>query len=532
MNTAKVFLLGIDGATFDLLHPLTENGTMPNLKKIFNGGAWAELNSTPNPLTPPAWISMVTGTWPATHGVYDFMHPKDNDDGSVSLRFTDSRDILSDLIWEIVSRYSYNVNSLNFYSMSPTRKIKGNLISGFLPWRHLRRGTYPSQLFDEIKTLQGIDIKLLGMDMSDEKKTVIGIPKEEEVSWIEQHTKRNSSWTRVLQHLEDKYPSDLSAIVYDGPDKIQHLFWRFMAPKLKDQFCDEHSQCIKAACMKHFAMLDKDIGQLMETMGANANIIVASDHGFGDTTEVVYLNQILNQLGYLKWSSQSQDSTSLGLAPDRLKDHMGMIDWQNTYLYCPTPSSNAIYLTKRGRREYSNSTYALKMTELKETLLTFVDPEGGKPIFSNVHLNASRLDGQDCHETEPDILVRLRDGGFVSVLKSNQVVKQRRYPEGTHRPNGVFACYGPAFKAKGRLESLDITDITPIILRILQIPKGDKIEGNVPDALLNEEWISSKDHPQLSLSITRESSTAEEDNISAAEKEAIMEQLKTLGYME
>jgi hypothetical protein len=67
----------------------------------------------------------------------------------------------------------------------------------------------------------------------------------------------------------------------------------------------------------------------------------------------------------------------------------------------------------------------------------------------------------------------------------------------------------------------------------LQIPKGDKIEGNVPNALLNDEWISSKDHPQLSLSITRESSsTAEEDNISAAEKEAIMEQLKTLGYME
>ena len=56
----KTVLIGLDGATFTILDPLMAAGHMPFLKSYLAGAFRSKLYSTPNPLTPPAWVSMMS----------------------------------------------------------------------------------------------------------------------------------------------------------------------------------------------------------------------------------------------------------------------------------------------------------------------------------------------------------------------------------------------------------------------------------------------------------------------------------------
>jgi predicted AlkP superfamily phosphohydrolase/phosphomutase len=51
----RVLLIGLDGATYDVLDPLMKAGKMPNLKAIIADGVHGPLESTRPPITPAAW---------------------------------------------------------------------------------------------------------------------------------------------------------------------------------------------------------------------------------------------------------------------------------------------------------------------------------------------------------------------------------------------------------------------------------------------------------------------------------------------
>ena len=68
----KVFVIGIDGATFDLIKPWAKEGKLPNLAKIMKEGVYGELRSTIPTNSAPAWTSFVTGTNPGKHGILHF----------------------------------------------------------------------------------------------------------------------------------------------------------------------------------------------------------------------------------------------------------------------------------------------------------------------------------------------------------------------------------------------------------------------------------------------------------------------------
>src|SRR5579883_3005842 len=67
-----LLVIGLDGATLDLVGPWVAAGVLPHLGALMARGAWARLRSTLPPATFPAWTSLVTGTNPGRHGVLDF----------------------------------------------------------------------------------------------------------------------------------------------------------------------------------------------------------------------------------------------------------------------------------------------------------------------------------------------------------------------------------------------------------------------------------------------------------------------------
>src|SRR6185503_17198684 len=100
-SSCPVVLFGIDGATFSLLDPLMSEGKLPNLSRLKQEGAWGMLQSTIHPITPAAWVSMVTGLNPGKHGVYDFWRRKN---ASYNLELVNSRSWSGEPVWSILGR--------------------------------------------------------------------------------------------------------------------------------------------------------------------------------------------------------------------------------------------------------------------------------------------------------------------------------------------------------------------------------------------------------------------------------------------
>ena len=524
----KVLMIGLDGATFLLLKPLINDGIMPFLKEFISQGVQGDLMSTSNPLTPPAWTSTITGRSPDVHGIYDFLHPQPSGD-NVYLKFNDSRNIRCETLWSIANRQGRRVTSLNFYGMSPPIPVDGYLISGFVPWKHLRSATYPPSLFDTLKALPNFNYKHLGMDVSEEKKCIQGLESNEYENWIHTQSIRTKAWADILCHLMETDPTELTAIVFDSPDKLQHLCWRFLDPQLYKNYTNPQDIHIRELCLNHYRELDSIIERIVSLAGKDTNVVMTSDHGFGATTEVIYINEWLARNGYLQWSDTTQTNGDGKLTPDRMKEHLMMIDWKKTVAYCPTPSSNAIYI--KSSNGVKSEDYAEFCHLLKQQLLDYRNPTDDEQIFVDVELNQAKINQQPCIEYSPDMIVKLRDGGFVSILKSENVVIPRKDPEGTHRPNGIFIARGEDINPQKQVEALSILDVTPILLYLLGLAIPKDLEGKVPPEIIAESSLKSFPIKYQGKTKALDTSSNKKE-VSAEEKDALMEQLKLLGYMD
>jgi predicted AlkP superfamily phosphohydrolase/phosphomutase len=68
----QVPILGLDGATCDLIKPWVATGQLPTFKHLMDTGTQASLESIIPPITPPAWTSFMSGMNPGKHGVFNF----------------------------------------------------------------------------------------------------------------------------------------------------------------------------------------------------------------------------------------------------------------------------------------------------------------------------------------------------------------------------------------------------------------------------------------------------------------------------
>ena len=94
----RLLIIGIDGATFDLIRPWSDEGYLPNLKRLADGGVHGELASTLPPVTSPAWPTFMTGCNPGKHGVFDFIQPSGSD-----FKLVNASKIKQPTIWQRLS---------------------------------------------------------------------------------------------------------------------------------------------------------------------------------------------------------------------------------------------------------------------------------------------------------------------------------------------------------------------------------------------------------------------------------------------
>jgi predicted AlkP superfamily phosphohydrolase/phosphomutase len=533
----RTVLIGLDGATFSILDSLMKDGVMPFLKEFVESGMRAELLSVVPPLTPPAWTSLMTGRSPGHHGIFDFFQ---KEEASHHIRFTSSLDVHCETIWSIASRYGSRVTTLNFPLMLPPPEINGNVVSGgWMTWRQLRLGCYPDDLYDKIKALQGFNARELAMDMSHEEKALEGCRNEEYEDWISLHIRREEQWFNILKHFMREDPCELTAILFDGVDKIQHLCWRFLSPDYQNDERSPQEQRIRNLCLEYFSKLDRLLAQIADMAGPDATIVMASDHGFGAQTETFFVNTWLEQNGYLAWANDSapKEGESAVLGMGQLARHVYTLDWERTQAYASTPSSNGVHIVVADNdheKGISKADYEQFRNKLIDSLYSVLSPATGKPAVTRIWTREEAFSGPHMHHA-PDLTLGLWDGGLISILASDEPVKLRSKPSGTHRFEGVILARGPGIQQGANLDAMSILNVAPILLYTLGLPIPEDMEGHVPKEAFESSLL--KLHPVVvggrSESVAPMGKESVNKIVFDDEAEAKMaEQLRALGYIE
>ncbi len=341
-SDARVLVVGIDGATWDVILPMFEAGELPNLRKLYNNGVRGVLESRPPVLSPVVWTTMFTGRPHKEHGVENWKTSQ-----------TQHRKVT--VLWEITSREGFLTHVLNVPGSWPPEPVTGVMMSGFpLPGSTFAGNT------GYVVTVADLERGRVPMPYRGSPKviseSIAELPVGEWSDWIKVSVQRRPDWrgiVRAKRLAEDRYylsplyrvdpglkvshPADLRARVArrvgeqyipEGPgwskhgdpdtpdylydhlrqisevqsraanlfasddwdlfiyvmtlvDRVSHPYWAYSDPDSYDEEIDRD----KAARYAHvvadsYRESDRHLGELLSAAEGEYYVVIVSDHGF------------------------------------------------------------------------------------------------------------------------------------------------------------------------------------------------------------------------------------------------------------
>lgn len=534
----RVLIIGLDGATFDIIGPLMDDGRMPNLRRIIDQGTSGILRSTKPPITPAAWTTFMTGKGPGRHGIIDF---EKYDVRTNRLSFNTTFEIREKTIWEILTEKGFRVGSINVPMTYPPKKVNGFLISGFETPSTDVEFTWPHELKNDI--LQRWPDYSIGTSWK--RKTFGG----DQVFARNLHyvSKSFHQGFELATFCGDKYGWDVMMILFKLVDNLQHKAWKYLDPATRE--CNPLRAAMAADC---FTELDKVIAQLVEYADKHqATVLIMSDHGHGSLDGKAQPNLLLRRWGYLKLRSPivrarrrtshiynrvTQKKGGRFAVQNGLERELA-VDWTKTRA-CVIHAGiyGFLYLNLKGRQAdgiVQPADYERTRDEIREKLLAVEqrDRQGRlMRIFPEVHKPEELYKcSRDDNESLPDLLLVPAPGlAVVRKIRGHSTVRwsSPSRMEGTHRVEGILIACGPHVR-KGHTISADIADVTPTLLSILGLRVPIDMEGRVLSEMFDKAPVIEHEPPK-----GREKIEPEEEVYSEAEKEALTKRLTELGYLE
>lgn len=536
---ARTVLIGLDGASYTNLQPLMDDGVMPFLKQFISEGVKADLMSTACPVTPPAWTSILTGRNPGQHGIFDFIHVDPNaKQGNLSFRLTNGRDIQCESIMEVASRSEMTSAVMNFPNSFQLRPFDGYMIPGFVTSRLLRTSVQPRSIWPELQSLPEFNVKDVSWDLDEGRKPLsTGLDQGAFREWVDYLIRKDAGWFAIARYLMQEKKCDLVAVVIECVDRLQHLAWHVLDPDFIPAEMTPSEQNERTCSIQYFSRLDDQIKRLVTAAGPSANVFIVSDHGFGPTTEIFYANALLEQLGHFVWRKHDTDDAGEDvetLTADNMRDHFQAIDWERSVAYARTTSANGIYIrvaSEPGAPGIAPEEYEAFRDKLRGQLLNWIDPATGTPVVVDAVTREEAFSGP-ATDLAPDLTLTLRDGGFLSIMPSDEILKQRASVKGTHRPNGIFIARGPHIQKGLTIDAKSLLDIAPTLFYSMGVPIPEDFEGFVITDAFEPEALETNPMEFGEATQPLTESTEKSERLSEADEDVILERLKALGYVE
>jgi predicted AlkP superfamily phosphohydrolase/phosphomutase len=535
----KVFVLGLDGATWDVLEPLIHDGLLPNLARLRKQGSWGSLNSVFPPLSPVAWTGVMTGKNSGKHGIFEFIEHSHN---PLAGRVNSSRAIKSPLLWEIAQQYGKKTVAGGVplsYPPRPAKQFAGFYLGDFLSPADAPDFSSDPAIFAELENEVG-PYQPWSTSIHDGGNEAVVLADLHR--FMEQHMK-------AIRFMMRRCEWDLFIFDLMATDRLQHELWQ---------------------------RIDQHIGEIEADLPPDTAFLIISDHGFGPIEQYVNFNVWLLEQGlialkdsfYVKqkhWFYRKGATpewmyglmTKFGLGShrvsrfrgkqDSLMDRLGEsfflsrrhIDWSRTRAYAQG-NFGQIFLNLQGRQPtgcVAPADVRPLLDDLKAALSTIPHPETGEPLVEHVYERDELYAGPHAG-LAPDLTVVLTDWRYRTIglhdFTTNRMIAPAFGPTGDHRLNGILIASGSPFRTGAKPAEASLLDIAPTVLQLLGITVPGDSDGRVLEELLDHESAVAAGQPAFATAFAGANGNAHTpvDSGYAAEDDAeIKQRLSDLGYL-
>ena len=512
----KVLVIGLDGATPQLVFPWAMEGKLPNLAKLMENGVSGNLRSTIPPMTAPAWTSFMTGKNPGKHGIYHFIEYVHK---SYDYRIVTTKDIKAKTLWSILSELGMKVGVMQVPMIYPPEKVNGFLISGGITTPGPKSDfAYPPELREFL--LEEFDFK-------------VGITEKyyegNEDAFIADLSHTEERKAEATIHLMKNCDWDFFMVVFTNIDALQHFFWKYM-DTTHPGYDPEEAKKYGDTIFNYYQKLDGIVGDMLNNVDEDTTVVIMSDHGFGPLYNELHLNKWLMDLNLLKlkekrdvsfyryWLSKnglnremiSMLLIKLGLKriidviPQRIRKSMPShytpsdIDWSKTKAYS-VATHGLLYINLKGRNPEGIVESGKEYEELRDYIIKELhnlrDPETGKTVVDRVYKREELYNGEYVNKA-PDLFVLtdmtyqnigtldntlIRPSWKLEGAQSGKVsallMKQRTLASGNHRKDGIFIMKGRDIRKNVIIKNARIIDIAPTILYNMGVPIPLDMDG-------------------------------------------------------
>ena len=260
---------------------------MPVLARLLERGVMADIATLEPVLSPMLWTSIATGKHADRHGILGFteLNPE-----TCRVQPVTSTSRRTKAIWNILSQQGYRVNLAGWFASHPAEPIRGCSVSDAFarafpatgePWPLLPGSVYPPSIGPQIAGLrvrpEEVDAEILRLFIPD--LAAIDQSKPNGLGTLRKLLAECFSIHNAVTWLMENTEWDFMGAYYIGIDHFSHAFMNYHPPRLEWVDPGEfalYSHVVDGA----YRLMDLFLARLMQLAGANATVIVLSDHGF------------------------------------------------------------------------------------------------------------------------------------------------------------------------------------------------------------------------------------------------------------
>ncbi len=557
-SNPRVLVVGLDGATLDLIQPWAADGALPTLARIMSEGTWGRLESVVPPLTGPAWHSFMTGKNPGKHGIFDFVRRGRSDYNGVPINAS-FRD--GDTLWHLLSEAGKRVGVLSVPATYPPEPVNGFMVTWMLTPPDATDYTYPPQLVQELERA------VPRFAITPPEGTAHALGREALlIDALERVTDMNME---TIRYLMGRYEWDFFITVFKETDMAMHWLWRFVDQR-HPWYVRDAPDRLRSGLRHCYQRMDACLAELLDAVGDDTIVIIMSDHGAGPLEQYIHVNAWLLNQGFMQLqrslpTTAKRLAYQIGLTPatlyklsmalgrgpqvvHTLSHHkagvlsllrrtflsFGDVDWSRTLAYS-MGNYGQLYVNLRGREPQGivapGAEYEQVVDDLVERLSRLRNPKTGQPIPVRVYRREEIYEG-DHLEEGPDVVFLpedMRYNGFgLYQFSSRSWLEPTFDRSGGHRMDGVVMLSGPGIRQNHMLEGAKLIDLAPTVLAALGVPVPDDMDGRVLSEAFDEYYFHER---PIRYTEARPTERREQLELSLEEQETIKERLRGLGYL-
>jgi len=296
----KVVIVGVDGAGWNLINPLLEEGYLPNFQHLMKEGSYGVFKTARPVKSSVIWTSIATGKTMVKHGVLDWSYVNKNNI-EVPYRQSERR---AKAFWNILGDMGWKVGVINWFITYPPEEVNGYMVSE--EFRHLGRRdfskiavTYPEILLKKLEfaTLKKRDFRPI---LEEENLPLFEKPQNEDAKksmlapFYRNFVFQDKTIESVSYYLYKRAPVDVYATYFRLIDTVSHFACAYIDKDLLARGIEEEEQGkiseqtlelidrdFSRVMKPFYDYTDKILGNFLAMIDPETTLIVVSDHSFG-----------------------------------------------------------------------------------------------------------------------------------------------------------------------------------------------------------------------------------------------------------